>query len=273
MDALRPDDLPQALALSQALNWPYRLEDWQAALELGRGLAVGSDGRLRATALWWPWGEAFATCGMIIVADAMQRTGIGALIMDELLAEAAGRSVILRSTEAGLRLYERLGFRPFGRVHQHQAALSAAPGARLPAPVRPMAAGDLETIRAIDRRGSGLDRARLLDALAAAGSVAVVERAATLTGYGIARRWGRGIVIGPVVAATADDATALIAFLAARHVGAFVRIDVTESSGLSPWLESQGLPCVDRVTSMVRGTLPSCAADATLFALSSQSLG
>src|SRR5579864_5961487 len=32
--ALRADHLPQALELSSALDWPYRLEDWEFALSL-----------------------------------------------------------------------------------------------------------------------------------------------------------------------------------------------------------------------------------------------
>jgi hypothetical protein len=35
--ALREQHLPQALLLSQSLNWPYRLDDWRDALGLGHG--------------------------------------------------------------------------------------------------------------------------------------------------------------------------------------------------------------------------------------------
>src|SRR5579864_3994311 len=79
--------LPQALTLSETLNWPYRLEDWQFALQLGHGLAVEVQGRLGATALWWLYEEAFASCGMIIVSSALQHQGIGSLLMEELLRQ------------------------------------------------------------------------------------------------------------------------------------------------------------------------------------------
>ena len=271
--ALRPDHVAQAHALSAALGWPYREEDWRFALELGHGLCVEDEGRLIATALWWPYGDSFASCGMIIVAAEHQGRGIGRRLMDELLRQASGRTIILNSTREGHALYERLGFVDCGGVHQHQALLAQAPEASPVAGIRAFRAQDVAAIHDLDRRASGMGRAEMLNALFALGSGLVIERAGVIGGYACARRWGRGVVIGPVVARDAVDAKALIAGLAAQHVGDFVRIDVTQACGLSPWLDEIGLPCVDRVVSMVRGSPPSHAPDATLFALSNQSLG
>ncbi|WWG67859.1 hypothetical protein VRB21_09500 [Pseudomonas poae] len=69
---------------------------------------------------------------------------------------------------------------------------------------------------------------------------------------------------------------ALIAALAQAHRDRFIRIDVTEDSGLSPWLSENGLPCVGHAKPMVRTThtFPNTAeTDAHLFALSNQSIG
>lgn len=265
--------LPQALALSQALEWPYRLEDWKIALELGHGFAVEKDGECVGTALWWPYDPDFATAGMIIVSDKVQRQGIGARLMAALLGDAVGRTVILNSTEEGEALYRRSGFAPYGVIQQHQAVLAKAPAIDASVPLRPATEQDRDALIAVDRAGSGMGRERLLDALCAGGDTLVVEREGGVTGYAIARRWGRGIVIGPVVARDQSDAKALIAALAARHVGTFVRIDVTESCGLGPWLESLGLPQVGRVVAMSRGAPPCSDSNATLFALANQSLG
>jgi hypothetical protein len=118
-----------------------------------------------------------------------------------------------------------------------------------------------------------MERTRLLEALFAVGKVAVLEREGRVQGYACVRRFGRGVVIGPVAARDVVDAKALVATLAAEHRGDFVRIDVPAASGLSPWLEEIGLPRVDQVVSMVRGKPPTPSADAMLFALSNQSLG
>jgi GNAT superfamily N-acetyltransferase len=271
--ALRADHLAQACALSGALKWPYREEDWRFALELGHGLAVEADGRLVATALWWPYDDAFASCGMIIVATEFQGKGIGRRLMDELLRQASGRTIILNSTREGHALYERLAFVDCGELSQHQALLAQAPATPHVDGIRPFRRGDLAAIVDLDRRATGMGRSALLEAVFALGSGLVIERAGRISGYGCVRRWGRGVVIGPVVATDATDAKSLIAGLAAPHAGGFVRIDVPSASGLSQWLAEIGLPCVDRVVSMVRGTPAKPAPHTTLFALSNQSLG
>lgn len=271
--ALGADHLPQACALSAALGWPYREEDWRFALELGNGLAVEADGRLVATALWWPYEGAFASCGMIIVAAEFQGRGIGRRLMEELLRQASGRTIILNSTREGYALYERLGFVPCGEVSQHQSVLAYVPAVPQAHGVRSLRPGDVAAIRDLDRRASGMGRAALLDAVFALGKGVVIEGQGRITGYACVRRWGRGVVIGPVVARDVPDAKSLIAELAAAHVGDFVRIDVTGPSDLSAWLVEIGLLCVDRVPSMVRGAPPIRIPGATLFALSNQSLG
>lgn len=265
--------LSQALTLSEELNWPYRQEDWQFALRLGHGVAVEVHGRLCATALWWLYEDAFASCGMIIVSPALQHQGIGSLLMEELLRQTQGRTIILRSTREGRRLYERMGFLPYGQVNQHQSILTAAPPKTPADGIRPFGAADLPAVCQLDQRASGMGRARLLAALVALGSILMMERSGIISGYACIRRWGRGVVIGPVVAGATADAKALIEAHLSSQVGNFVRVDVPETSGLSPWLTEVGLSCVNQVTSMVKGNPLRTSADATLFALSSQSLG
>ena len=270
---LTADHLAQALSLSQAIQWPYRAEDWAFALSLGHGFAIENDGRLVGTALWWPYGADFASVGMIIVAEDAQRQGIGGRLMSAVLADTAGRNVLLNSTREGEALYTRLGFKPYGAVHQHQAVLAQAPAIEVSAPIRNATPEDRPALQALDQRAAGMDRTALLDALHAMADVIVAQEDGRITGYACVRRWGRGVVIGPVIARDAADARALIATLAARHVGDFVRIDVTRASALSPWIESIGLPQVGEVISMSLGSAPKLSPDASLFALSNQSLG
>lgn len=288
LTALRADHLPDAVRQSAALAWPYREADWRFALELGSGFAVEADGRLVATAMWWPYGETHASVGMIIVDPAMQGRGLGRALMEKLLREAGNRTVFLNSTQEGLPLYTQLGFVARGQVFQHQAALP--PEAALPAApshLRPMQPADGESLRRLDLAATGMDRTALLDALLAAGTTMVVDRGARVSAYASAREFGHGVVIGPVVASgasSAADARDLIAALADRFRGRFVRIDVTEDSGLSAWLAQMGLPCVGHAVPMVRdvqrrtadaGPVADALADAhpRLFALSNQSFG
>lgn len=271
--AMTQDHVPQAHGLSQALNWPYRAEDWSFALNLGRGYAVEAAGKLVGTALWWPYGDDFATIGMIIVSPDAQRQGIGGRLMAALLADAAGRRMTLISTKEGEALYTRLGFKPYGIVTQHQAVLSKVPPIAPGVPVRAATPEDRAAIVALDAGGAGMDRGHLLDALFGIADAVVVEREGAVTGYGCVRRWGRGVVIGPVIARDQTDARAIIATLASAHEGNFVRVDVTEACGLAPWLIEIGLTQVDRVVAMALGEAPQGSEDAILFALANQSLG
>lgn len=270
---LRADHLPQALELSRALEWPYRLEDWEFAFKLGRAFAVEIDGQLAGTALWWPYGDRHASAGMIIVSSRYQRMGIGRALMDALLTDAAGRTIILNSTDEGLDLYKRLGFVAHGHVNQHQAILARPPSAEAAVSVRGFIPADRSAIYDLDQAGSGMDRRELIDALVAIGEFKVIDRGGRISGYGCVRTWGRGVVIGPIIAADIAGARALIVALAAAYVGQFVRIDVPDAIGMSPWLESIGLPKVNQVAAMALGPLPPHAAGARLFALSNQSLG
>ena len=52
-----PGDLPAAHAMSSALKWPHRIEDWQFALSLGQGVVAERDGKVLGTALSWNLGR------------------------------------------------------------------------------------------------------------------------------------------------------------------------------------------------------------------------
>lgn len=282
LTALRETHLPQALGQSAALRWPYREADWRFAFDLGHGFAAEADGRLVATAMWWPFGPAHASAGMIIVDAKMQGQGLGRALMEHLLDAACDRTVLLNATREGLPLYARFGFAARGRVFQHQAVLTGeVPLAHAPAPagVRSMHAADAAKVRQLDLAATGMDRTALLDALLRVGTTVVLDRGTGASAYACMREFGRGLVIGPVVAAGADaaaDATDLVVVLARSARGRFVRIDVTEAGGLSTWLEKSGLPCVDHAVGMVREASSRSLdtdAQARLFALSNQSFG
>ena len=87
-------------------------------------------------------------------------------------------------------------------------------------------------------------------------STVMLDHDGSAKGYAMLRRFGRGHVIGPVAAPDAESARALISHLAGLNAGRYTRVDVDAAIGLSPWLESIGLPRVDVATTMVRGTLP-----------------
>lgn len=266
------EHLEGALQLSQEMSWPYRLEDWAFALELGQGFVLRNGaGTVIATSAWWPYGEDHASAGMIIVAKAAQGRGHGARLMDALLAAAHPRTLTLNSTAEGLALYERRGFVRIGVIQQHQGVPDPHPQPPPASLVRAMAASDVEAVARLDLKATGWARRQMLDRLIQAGDGHVLVRDGEPRGYAISRLFGRGHVIGPVVAESAADARALIEAALARLGQGFVRIDTAATSQLGDWLESIGLRQVGDATTMVKGPQIPPAGPARMFALANQS--
>ena len=266
------EHLEGALQLSREMSWPYRLADWAFALDLGQGFALRDcAGAVIATAAWWAYGGTHASAGMIIVAKAAQGRGHGARLMDAVLAAAHPRTITLNSTAEGLALYERRGFVRIGVIQQHQGVpheRHQAPPASL---VRAMAPSDVEAVARLDQQAAGWARRQMLDRLIQAGDGHVLVRDGEPRGYAISRLFGRGHVIGPVVAESAADARALIEAALARLGQVFVRVDTDASSQLGDWLESIGLRQVGEAITMVKGPRNPPAGPARMFALANQS--
>ncbi|ATU95844.1 hypothetical protein BLM14_29355 (plasmid) [Phyllobacterium zundukense] len=101
----------------------------------------------------------------------------------------------------------------------------------------------------------------------------VLERSGQLDGYAILRRFGRGSVVGPVIASDPKAAQVLISAWFAAQSEDFLRIDTPDDSGLGDWLEASGLPKAGGGTTMVRGNPPRPAPGHRIFTLTNQALG
>lgn len=276
--AFGPEHLEAAVQLSRQAGWPHRLEDWQMALALSEGVVAIEDGRVVATVLTTMYEADCATINMVIVDEAMRGRGLGRKLMDAALEIAGSRPLRLVATEQGLPLYEKLGFMETGTIRQHQGV--AGEIAALPE-TEAATAADMDAIGALDRSAFGAGRGRLLAHLAKAGEFAVIRRDGRVCGFAALRVFGRGEVIGPIVAAGLDDAQALAAHFIARRPGGFLRVDTTDDSGLAPWLAAQGLAHVGGGIAMAKPVIPiskpviSRDADpaAITFALVNQALG
>ena len=262
--------LPGALKLSQEMGWPYRLEDWEFAAMVGNGLVLERAGRVIGTAMSWSYGPTYASAGMIIVTGSAQGGGNGSRLFDGLLAATHGRHVLLNSTDEGLALYKRRGFTAWGAVLQHQGPLTVAVMQTSP-DIRQATVSDLAAIQAFDERATGMPRLSMVAALADAGKVVVIERGGRVAGYAIARKFGRGYVVGPCAAESVEDARLLILAQLAKLHDQFVRIDIYAEDGLGDWLESLGLKRAGSATAMVKGQRPVSDGPAHMYALANQS--
>src|SRR5690348_12397898 len=115
-----PADVPAAHALSTALGWPYRPEDWQFSADTAIAFVAEERGVVIGTAMCWKFGADRASLGHVIVSSAHQGRGIGRKLMAIVLEELGPRITFLHATPAGQPLYEKLGFSVCGSLEQHQ---------------------------------------------------------------------------------------------------------------------------------------------------------
>lgn len=263
-------DLDAVATLVTAIRWPHRRADVQALMELGDGRIARDpgNGRLLGVGLWWPFGERAARIGLVIIDPASQGRGLGRRMMETLIADA-GRPIMLLATRAGRPLYDRLGFVETGAVCQHQGEYRGRSAAD--PRIRSATAYDLGAILRVDADATGLDRTGVLRHLISVGHTAVLTDGEAVTGYAVERAFGRGSVIGPIVAPTEHDAIALFDALAAPG---FVRVDrAVSATALGRHLDACGLALDSESAAMVLGDWPVDHNPPRLHALASHALG
>ncbi|WP_417714429.1 GNAT family N-acetyltransferase [Pseudophaeobacter arcticus] len=209
------DHLPAAVRLSQQAGWPHRAQDWALTLSQSTGVAALHEGEVVGTALVSDFGDV-AALNMIIVDEGLRGRRLGRRLMDAVIARAGAREMRLIATQDGLPLYEKLGFKATGDVAQLQGMVQAP----LSADGVKTDGYDLDRMIAMDRAASGLERSDLLKRISEQGQVLFTDQ-----GFAILRDFGRGKVLGPIVAQNLETARSLLAAAAQSENGSFLRID------------------------------------------------
>lgn len=275
----QPMDLTQRALLHEltvSVQWPHRARDLDMFLSLGQGyLATDEIGRPVGSAMYFLSDENFAMLGMMVTVPRLQARGAGKWLLQRVLADCAGRDLRLSATWSGYRLYAAAGFLPVGLIRQQQGiARQVAPVGVPGLQIRPYDHGDEAALRALDAGAFGATRRRILDALLAISTGVVALRDGRICGYALQRSFGKGVVIGPVVAGDDAMAMAMISPLIAANAGTFTRIDTpVDSEGLLEFLTDAGLVAFDTVTEMRIGPQRRATEGAVIYGLASHSLG
>lgn len=267
---MEPSHLSGGLRMSQEVSWPHRLEDWAFVADLSRGSVALEQDRVVATALATPFGDV-GMVNLIIVDAALRGQGLGRKIMQHAMDQIAPPVWRLVATKEGLPMYEKFGFQAHGEILQHQGIVtSVAPtGSALWS-----TPDDLPAICALDRAATGMDRTSLYAALAKQGRFVFLQGADGISGFAVVRAFGRGKVIGPVVAHSLSDAQDLMSTILHECEGQFVRIDTDVNSGLAEWVSEFGLAHAGGGIQMQRGSGAGAPTGPhKIFALASQALG
>ncbi|AWI86831.1 GNAT family N-acetyltransferase (plasmid) [Alloyangia pacifica] len=263
--------------LTVSVFWPHRASDIELVLALGTGyLALDEIGRPLSSVMGFPSDDDFTMLGMMVTTPRLQSQGTGGRLLRRAMTEQAGRDLRLSATRQGYRLYESAGFTPVRLVYQHQGMARAI---RPPEPVqgvsvRPMQPGDMAAIRALDAHAFGARRTVTLDAVLGVSEVIVAERGGEVEGYAMMRNFGKGRVIGPLVAEQDGIAMQLAAAFIMAHEGEFLRLDtIIESERFEAFVSAAGLGVCDTVTDMRYGRLRRAQSGPMTYGLAMQSLG
>ncbi|NVK32934.1 MAG: GNAT family N-acetyltransferase [Rhodobacteraceae bacterium] len=272
-----PDDRELLHQLTVSVFWPHRDHDLDLLISLGQGyLAIDEIGRPMGSAMYFPMGDDFSVLGMMVTAPRLQTQGAGRWLLNQIITDCAGRDLRLSATRAAYWLYESEGFVPVATIWQHQGV---ARDIHPPPPVsgvetRAMLTTDIPAVLALDTSAFGADRSRILRILLEVSEGLVAVRGGEIVGYALMRQFGRGKVIGPMVADSDRMAMQLVAPFIQANTGTFLRLDVPLRSELfQSFLSASGMGVYDTVTEMRIGPQRRATSGAQLFGLSAHSLG
>jgi GNAT superfamily N-acetyltransferase len=211
-------DVPRVLELAHVAGWTQTESDILRMLEYAPSGCFGAElpadptwpGGLGAIAMGFPHGPELGWVAMVLTHPDLRGRGLGSLLTEravEYLRSLGTHWIKLDASHLGRPIYERMGFGvefTMERRLRPSAPLPKPMHAALP-PVEEGAPIPLE----LDRQGFGTDRSRLLAMLCGVDGARMAV-AAEGRGYALLRTSRRGLQLGPLVAADAHAAEALL---------------------------------------------------------------
>lgn len=263
--------------LTVSVFWPHRESDLEFLIAQGQGyFAVDEIGRAVGSAMRFPMGDDFATLGMMVTPPRLQAQGGGRWLLNRIMRDCDGRDLRLNATRSGYRLYLSAGFVHVTTVYQHQGIVRAVPPLdRLPGvELTPVTADDGPAIAQMDAEAFGADRGALLNALMGVSTGLIATRNGRPCGFALLRRFGKGYLIGPLVADSEEMAMQVAAPLIARTQGHFLRLDTPcQGQALTGFVSAAGMVQFDTVTEMRVGPHRRASEGMVTYGLAAHSLG
>ncbi len=267
LEKLLASDIEANLALSHSVGWRDAESEWRVLHEAGDVRGVRIDGRLVAQGVLGDYGSA-ACLAKMVVAPELQGRRLGARLLDAFLrlADERRQPVGLAATERGRPVYASRGFEVSGElmILVGSPSLAAAPGQAV------ASLTDAEWLVAADRRFSGCDRSRMLRARFREASCCVRSE---VGGFALASPQGEGLLVGPILAQSEEEARALASAVFAAAPG-LVRVDVpAERYEFRSWLVGIGFREVSLRVEMARGAARAAWQVPERYALATQAWG
>jgi predicted N-acetyltransferase YhbS len=229
---LLESDIPAALRLRELAQWNQTENDWLRLLRLEPNgcFCATIDGEVVATTTTTTYKPELAWIGMVLVDPKRRQQGIATRLMKialEYLADAGVPTVKLDATPLGCALYRNLGFKDESLIERWVGIAGS----------REVTCSSLDTAARreallFDRHAFGADRSKLLEMLIDDCCVTPLVTTAAegqLTGYGLARPGSAAVYVGPLLAASTDEARCLFDGLISQLSGQRIYIDLNSS--------------------------------------------
>lgn len=251
-------DLDRALDWAAAEGWNPGLDDvaaFRAAdpdgflVAILDGVPVASLSIVRA-------GDGVGFLGLYICVPEHRGRGHGLALWRDGMARLAPASLGLDGVPAQQANYARSGFARAHATVRFTGRVEAAP----PGTSVPLGPAHLAEALALDRAVTGYDRAAFMTGWltgAASRHARVLLRGGRVAGLGVIRACREGWKVGPLIAASAAEAEALLCDLADHAGGGPLSLDVPEPNGAGVALaEAHGLSPSFETARMWRGPAP-----------------
>jgi GNAT superfamily N-acetyltransferase len=256
---MRPGELELVLEWARQEGWNPGLDDSLPFHDADpSGFFVGAVGEVPVGSISVvKYGDDLAFLGLYMVHPEFRGKGYGRAIWDAGIASANGRSIGLDGVVAQQENYRKAGFEEAYKTVRYGGVIGSLPSSSLTAtPVT----DKLDGLVRYDASVFSAQRPAFVTSWCTNRKhrrTAVVRKSGKIRGYGTIRRCYDGYKIGPLFAADADSAAALLSTLGQEAKGARVFIDIPSDNRDAVALAvGMGLEPVFETSRMYRGAVP-----------------
>jgi GNAT superfamily N-acetyltransferase len=256
---MRPGELELVLEWARQEGWNPGLDDSLPFHDADpSGFFVGAVGEVPVGSISVvKYGDDLAFLGLYMVHPEFRGKGYGRAIWDAGIASANGRSIGLDGVVAQQESYRKAGFEEAYKTVRYGGVIGSLPSSSLTAtPVT----DKLDGLVRYDASVFSAQRPAFVTSWCTNRKhrrTAVVRKSGKIRGYGTIRRCYDGYKIGPLFAADADSAAALLSTRGQEAKGARVFIDIPSDNREAVALAvGMGLEPVFETSRMYRGAVP-----------------
>lgn len=271
-------DADAGYRLSSEAGWNQMVEDWRMMLAAAPAVGqVDDDGTLVASALVMPYGGRIGWIAMVLTTANRRRRGLATTNLRWAIETCSQRGLIagLDATPDGREVYRPLGFQDLWPLQRWVRAAPAGQDSSIECAIRPVDAGDLDDLAALDADLFGARRDALLAYLRRNQPLHawLATSGDKIIGFILARTGRLALHVGPLVALDAVVASALLQRSLADVSGP-ISIDVPDHQpAFHRRLQMLGFSPVRPFMRMIKDDAASAETPASSFAIAGPELG